>query len=401
LEDYLLKKYDVAVVGAGPAGSSAAFILAKAGMSVALIDKYEFPRNKLCGGGLTGRSKKIFDEIFECSWGEIIEKVSYGFAFFYRDKLLQTVDNYRPIYFTSRKKFDHFLIGLAVKEGAETLFGKLVKAVDLDDTKVIFADNGSIEAKYIIGADGVTSRVVKSAGLKSFRKNRLGFGLQIELPKDDIDRTIKLPEQYFGVVNWGYGWVFPKLDSYTVGIGGLLIKNVRIKEKFYDFLNMTCGSIPDVPIRGHYFPFGAVLNKPGKKNLLIVGDAAGLVEPITGEGISFAMLSGKFAGEAILSAHSTKKPEMAYAIYKRKYVYFERIFPKVRLMRYLFYPKIFLLPSTKIFAVSENIIKKQQDLVADEITYKRYYIFIIKYLWIAVFKSLLKSVFTSCRRWSH
>ena len=109
----MLKEYDVAVIGAGPAGSSAAFIIAKAGMSVALIDKYEFPRNKVCGGGLTGRSKKIFDEIFECSWDEIIEKVSYGFTFFYRDRLLQSLDNFRPIYFTSRKRFDNFLVNLA------------------------------------------------------------------------------------------------------------------------------------------------------------------------------------------------------------------------------------------------------------------------------------------------
>jgi geranylgeranyl reductase family protein len=397
----LNQKYDVAVIGAGPAGSSAAFILAKAGMSVALIDKYEFPRNKVCGGGLTGRSKKIFDEIFECSWDKIIEKVSYGFAFFYRDKLLRTVDNYRPIYFTSRKKFDNYLIELAVKEGAGTIFGKYVKTIDFDHAQVIFTDNGSIKATYIIGADGVRSRVVKCAGLKSFSKRTLGFGLQIELPKDDFDRTIQLPEQYFGVVNWGYGWLFPKLDSYTVGIGGLLRKNLKIKEKFYDFLNMACGSIPDAPVRGHYFPFGGVLNKPGKKNILIVGDAAGLVEPITGEGISFAMQSGKFAAQAILSAHSADTPEKAYEIYKKKYVYFEKIFLKIKLMRYLFYPKIFLLPSTKIFALSENIIKKQQDMVADEITYNEYYFFILKNLWLEAFKGVLSSVLAYCRRLAH
>jgi geranylgeranyl reductase family protein len=398
LEGHLIKKYDVAVIGAGPAGSSAAFILAKTGMSVALIDKSVFPRNKVCGGGLTGRSKKIFDQIFMCSWDEIIEKVSYGFAFFYRDKLLQKVDDYRPIYFTSRKKFDHFLVDLAVKAGAETIFGRFVKNIDPDDTKVIFADNSSIKARYIIGADGVRSRVVKCAGLTSFSKKMLGFGLQIELPKDDIDRTIKLPEQYFGVINWGYGWVFPKSDSYTVGIGGLLRKNLKIKEKFYEFLNMTCGSIPDTPVRGHYFPFGGVLNKPGKKNILFVGDAAGLVEPITGEGISFAMQSGKFAAEAILSAHSANEPAMAYEIYKRKFVYFERVFLKIRLMRYLFYPKIFLLPSIKILALSENIIKKQQDLVADEITYNDYYFFVLKNLWLETFKGVLRSVLACCRR---
>jgi flavin-dependent dehydrogenase len=112
---------------------------------------------------------------------------------------------------------------------------------------------------------------------------------------------------------------------------------------------MICGSTPDIPIRGHYFPFGKFLNKPGHKNILIVGDAAGLVEPITGEGVSFAMQSGKFAAEAILSAHSAGKPEMAYKIYKQKYAYFKKNF------------------------------------------YNDYYIFILRNLWIEVFKSFLKN----------
>lgn len=161
---------------------------------------------------------------------------------------------------------------------------------------------------------------------------------------------------------------------------------------------MACGSIPDARIGGHYFPFGGVLKKPGKKNLLIVGDAAGLVEPVTGEGISFALQSGKFAAEAILSADAVGKPEITYEIYKKKYAYFEKTFLKIRLMRYLFYPKICLLPSIKIFALSENIIKKQQDLVADEITYNEYYFFALKNLWLEAIKGFLRAVMAYCRR---
>jgi flavin-dependent dehydrogenase len=121
-----------------------------------------------------------------------------------------------------------------------------------------------------------------------------------------------------------------------------------------------------------------------------VGDAAGLVEPITGEGISFAMQSGKFAAEAVLSAQSAGSPEMAYRLYKQKYAYLKKTLFKVKLFRYFFYPRIFLLPSTKLFASSKSVIKKQQDLIAGEIAYNDYFIFVFKYFWKQVFKNFAK-----------
>ena len=319
------RSYDSIIVGAGPAGSSAAYLLAKAGMQVLLIDKYAFPRNKLCGGLLSGRAQKVFAGIFEESRQPIIEYVSHGIALYAGNSFLNSLDECPPLHLTSRHVFDNYLLELAKKRGADVLEASAVRAVDPSRTSVQLENGSSLHADFIIGADGVLSRVAKSLHPNILDRRSLGIGLEIEVPRGMFERDVTVPEIYFGLVCWGYGWVFPKADTLTIGIGGVLSKNGSMKALFQHFLHQQFGSIPEFPIKGHYLPFRRYRNAPGKGPILLTGDAAGLVEPITGEGIAFAMQSGQFAADAILQAAQRRQPSLAYRFYRKKYRHFTNI----------------------------------------------------------------------------
>ncbi|MCP4399931.1 MAG: NAD(P)-binding protein, partial [bacterium] len=189
-------KYDSIIVGAGPAGSSAAYLLAKAGMQVLLIDKYAFPRNKLCGGLLSGRAQKVFAGIFEESWRPAIEYVSHGVSFYAGDSLLNRLDDCPPLHLTSRHVFDNYLLELAEKRGAESLQACAVRTVDTSSTTVQLANGKTLQADFIIGADGVLSRVARSLHPDILDKRRLGLGLEIEVPRGMFERDVTVPEIY-------------------------------------------------------------------------------------------------------------------------------------------------------------------------------------------------------------
>ena len=126
-----MHEYDVVVVGAGPAGASAAKTLASKGVTVTacIVDKKEFPRDKLCGGLLTLRSKKVFDSVFYTSWDKVIDRKCRGVEFYYKSELLNSVSDYKDVYFTSRRNFDDFLLNLAKNEGTTLLLGHRVKSI--------------------------------------------------------------------------------------------------------------------------------------------------------------------------------------------------------------------------------------------------------------------------------
>jgi geranylgeranyl reductase family protein len=284
-------------------------------MSVAIIDRSVFPRNKLCGGLLTVRSKNIFESIFETNWDKVIEVISKGACFYFNDEFSNSTDNYRPFYFTSRDVFDTFLLELAEKKGAKVYQGSQVVSINKFENIVTTKKGKSYKADFIIGADGVHSRVAKSILRKSFDKRQLAFGIETSVPRNIFGRDIIRPEIYFGVTNWGYGWIFPKKEKLTIGVAGLWSANKNLKKSMLKFLKQILEKTPDVKIKGHYLPFGRYLSTPGKENILLIGDAAGLVDPITGEGIAFAMQSGKFAAESILEASSYENFSSTINIY--------------------------------------------------------------------------------------
>ncbi|MFH1192537.1 MAG: NAD(P)/FAD-dependent oxidoreductase [bacterium] len=362
----------VIIVGAGPAGSSATYILSSAGMQVALLDKEVFPRDKLCGGLLSGRAIKIFKDIFNEDWKPIIDYVAYGVEFYYKEQFLNKIDNYNPIYFVQRKIFDSYLVKLAERNGVEFYQETPVFSLNEGESNIIINGGRKLYGDFIIGADGVNSKISSVLFPNFFDKNKLAIGMEINVIKEKIKRKIVLPEIYFGTVRWGYGWIFPKKDVITLGVGGLLAKNQNMKLLFLNFINQICGEIPDVQLRGHYIPFGNYKNVPGKNNILLTGDAAGLVDPITGEGIALAMLSGKLAAESVLNAAKLGKPENALELYKERYKIITKQLDQANLMRHLMFSKLSEKFFVKMVSRSEGLIKNHMDLLDDRIDYKNY-----------------------------
>jgi geranylgeranyl reductase family protein len=333
-----MKNFDVVIAGCGPAGSAAAHVLCSAGMKVALIDKCVFPRDKLCGGLLSTRARSVFEGIFGNAWGPAIESETYGVRFFGRNGLLNSVGSSYPLYQTSRFTFDAYLLELAAKKGPEMVHGASVASVDRERNQVILKNGTVFRSDFIIGADGVTSRVRSSLFPGPFDKNAHALCLQTEVPRDWVRERKSLPEIYFGFVRWGYAWVFPKKDSLNIGMGGSYSVNREMKQLFTDFFRHVVGRDPQ-HIKGHYISFGNYLKTPGRGNILLTGDAAGLMDPLTGEGISFALLSGRFAAESILQAAQRGVPGKAYDFYKSRYYSIVRFFSPAKLMRYFVFPR--------------------------------------------------------------
>ena len=362
--------FDAIVVGAGPAGSSAAAVLATAGLRVALIDKARFPRDKLCGGLLSQRSTNAIHDVFgACSLP--IEATATGAAVFAKDTMVVRVGDCTPLRFVSRRQFDAHLTGLAVARGANLLQGSAVTAVDFAAGAIALEDGRALSATFVVGADGAASRVRKHLGVAMDRRG-FAVGLESEVPRNDVRRDVQEPEVYFGIAEWGYGWVFPKRDTLTVGIGGLAAENANMRELFREFAVTALGAVPAQPVRGSPIPFGNFVAQPGRGAALLVGDAAGLVEPLTGEGIAFAVQSGFHAAQAIIEAIRCKSPARALELYMPGYRSIARSFEDVCLLRGLVFSRYTKRMFLRGLRGNVRLVRKHMDVLAGEADYREY-----------------------------
>lgn len=366
----------VLIAGGGPAGSAAAFTLAKRGISVCLIDKAVFPREKLCGGLLTLRSRKVFAEVFGADWEKTYNYASTGIRFMTRDGYLNGTDNYSQLYFTHRLSFDDYLLRLAREAGAEIHEGDSLLELSPENNHCTLRSGTRLTYDYLIGADGVNSTVAKTLFGASFNKKSIGFALEIEVPRAAAKRDVQLPEVYFDSVRWGYGWVFPKAETLTVGVGGIHRLNPDMKDAMVRFHEETTGISTPGKIKGHYIPFGDFRNTPGRNNVLLAGDAAGFVEPISGEGIAYAMQSGYLAALSISESIATGKS--AISVYRKKSRGIARDIRASRRMRYLVFPPFSHRLMVRILPSTGSLVRKHLDLMADELSYRSYIRFLLK-----------------------
>lgn len=367
------KHHAVIVIGGGPAGSSAARTLASQGVDVALIDKAVFPRPKLCGGLLTLRSRKLFARIFgDAAWAQAFEYEADGIRLFHRERCLSEVGGHSALYFTARHHFDHYLLGLAREQGATIYQGDGLASLDLERQVCRLQSGEAISYDHLIGADGVNSTVARTLFGASYNRDKIAFALEMDVDRALLPREVTRPEIYFGVVKWGYGWVFPKRDTVTVGVGGIQARNPQMKKDFEAFLLSVFGSMPPGKIKGHHIPFGDYKPTPGAGRVLLAGDAAGLVEPITGEGIAFAMQSGYFAAQAVLDAQASGGHVNALAAYQRRHKAITQALDHANRLRYLIFPQACERLLVKALPRSTQVTRMHLDLMADEISYGAY-----------------------------
>ncbi|AKJ28146.1 geranylgeranyl diphosphate reductase [Caldimonas brevitalea] len=364
--------FDLIVVGAGPAGSSAARTAAQSGLRVALVDKDVFPRDKLCGGLLTLRAQKVYRHVFDTPWDAVIEARAHGLRLLGRDgRMLNEVRDHKLLQFTARRHFDALLLQQAAASGAEVLLGSAVQRVDTDQPGIELSGGRRLSARAVIGADGVKSTVARTLFGRSFDPRTIALGLEMEVPRDGLPASEDgAPEIYFGRARWGYGWVFPKRDTLTVGLGGLQVHNPHLKDEFRRLLVERFGALPGARIKGHHIPYGDYLRTPGRGNVLLCGDAAGLVEPITGEGIAFAMLSGQQAALAVAAALQRGQP--ALAAYLPAYRRLSADFRIANQLRRLIFPRLCEPLFLRALPKLRNAPGKHMDLMADDIGYPAY-----------------------------
>jgi len=312
-------KYDVVVVGAGPAGSTAAKFLSEKGIRVLLVDKSKFPRDKSCGGGIPVRVLKEYKYIRE---KDLIESFSYG-GYIYSPSLKYRAEiqkNEPFIAMILRKKFDHGLVKLAIDSGATFVDGTAVDDIKVFDDKVktLLNNRTDVESRMVVGADGVWSVVAKKSGLHQNRKN-IGISLfqEYRMDVETLDHYFtekRLFHVHFNVQEIdGYGWVFPKKEHVNIGVVEMRRQadqsegKTHLKEIYNNYMQTLKkdGILPDSltigKIRGAALPTCPV-EKTYADRVLLCGDAAGLVHPFNGEGIEYAMSSGKIAADVIAKA---------------------------------------------------------------------------------------------------
>lgn len=290
-----MKRYDAIVVGAGPAGSTAAYRLACAGANVLLLDRAHFPRDKPCGGGVTGRAARLLplsiEPVVEHVVAAVDLRLRYGSTF-------ARASGEPLVYMTQRKRLDHFLVQKAVEAGAELREG--VKVGDLEVRPSGVSVEG-VEADVLIGADGVNGVTARALGLGGNRV--VGVALEGNLSYANMDRSAyegRLALE-LGVVPGGYGWVFPKGDHANFGVGGWEVEGPRLRDHLRRLCEGHGVSFDDLEeLRGYRLPLREPRSMMARGRALLVGDAAGLVDPVSGDGMFEGFLSSQYAVEAVL-----------------------------------------------------------------------------------------------------
>ncbi len=313
--------HDLIIVGGGPAGASCARRAALHGLDIVILEKSVHPRDKLCGGGLTPHVKDLVD--FDISGA--IERDIHAVR-------LISPSGRRPYlkrdtqagYTVKRDKFDHHLLKKAEEAGARVEQGTEVVAIEQLRSGIrVLTKGDSYRAPLLVAADGVNGIVSRSIGIrKRWPSDRVGLCIAADVPVDpsEIERIMSVSEEedcmpieiYFGPVEWGYAWCFPKRDELSIGVGCRMDRMSNLKGSWRGFLSMlerTKGIQIDPDSRSAFrVPIGGCEKRLIDRRTMLIGDAAGLVSPITGEGIYYAIESGLIAADVAKDATESRNP---------------------------------------------------------------------------------------------
>lgn len=288
--------YDCIVVGAGPAGGTAAYHLAKRGRAVLVLEKESLPRYKPCGGGVSPAIAKWFDFDFSPAISTKVDTIRFTWKM--GDPVQAGLKTPEPMWMVRRDVFDHFLIQQAQKQGAELQDKTEVKSIQFkSDHWDVTTANGTVSGRYLIAADGAKGPMAKLLGFKE-RQRRLGGALEAEAPANVENSNIAHFE--FGMVKNGYIWNFPKADGYSIGIGTFRGGEGQDFKKILSEYGTLFGiDIKTSKQYGHPLCLWDGNQKLHTQNALLAGEAACVVDPMTAEGIRPSIFSAVKAAEAI------------------------------------------------------------------------------------------------------
>jgi menaquinone-9 beta-reductase len=310
--------FDVVVAGAGPAGSVAALVLARGGARVALVDKAAFPRDKACGDLIGPRGVGLLDELGVSvpDAGQGADLLAVGPSG-HRSRLPAFAGRAYPGHgvVVPRVVLDDALRTAAIEAGAEPIRAR-VSGVDRSPggpVRALITSNGErLAADAFIGADGALSPVARLAGILDTDTALWGFAIRAYIPAEVPLPLLVLLDQAPWRIYPGYGWLFPGADGQAnVGIGvglGTQRRQVRLRDDLARFaaLLRTSGDLaPEArigPVTGGWLRMGGTGTPPAVGNVLLAGDAAGLINPLQGEGIGPGMVSARLAAECLLAS---------------------------------------------------------------------------------------------------
>ena len=292
---------DVIIIGSGPAGSMSAYLLSRSGLNVSIIEKADIPRYKACGGALS--LKSINSIPFDIS--PVIEQSVSGGFLTHNGKFMLKVDlDASGISMVMRDTFDQFLLNRAIEAGAHFIQAPLYRVETHNCHPVAVTGKGNYTARYLVGADGVNSRVSRSLGLLPHRQAGIALEAEITVPSSALQAQGAYGLFDFGALRFGYGWIFPKKSHLSVGVFQARPEKMpRITTVLEDFIARQ-NILQDCKmknLRGHPIPLGNAHQAIHNGNVLLVGDAANLADPFLGEGIYYAVRSAQIATEELLT----------------------------------------------------------------------------------------------------
>jgi geranylgeranyl reductase family protein len=294
-----MEVWDAIVVGAGPAGCAAAYDLAVAGRSVLLLDKSDFPRSKACAGGLTAKAVKTLRYSIEPLVRAVVRRVQLE-----NEGLSTSLRSREPIcVMTVRSEFDAYCLGKTIAAGAEFRKISAVREIVRSKSGVQLATADTTDhARFLIGADGASGQVRRLCGEGAWFSQGFALEVQTSMPRGEVDLTFD-----FGSVPRGYAWVFPKGNHLNVGVYSQSCAAGLTRSGLLRYVKQRLGVDAADHVTGQYLGMGAeacgvdYVQAGLRDRVLLVGDAGGFADTLTGEGIYGALLSGQAAAGAVLS----------------------------------------------------------------------------------------------------
>ena len=373
--------YDLIVAGAGPAGSTAARAAALQGLDTLILEKETFPRYKPCGGALSSKAASLLDFPLP---GDICERTITGARVHFQDRVLEKHKGYNLTTLIDRCHFDYHLLQKAEEAGADISTQKVMDFQEKDGHVCVKTNAGIYQCKFLVIASGCQDRL-KNRIRGPDRKESTGICLVADIEEESEkieERLAGTLDIHFGVAEGGYGWIFPHRGYYSVGIGGLSSRLRHPRRAMLQFLTKN-GFSERQKLHGHLIPQGGNKTRAALGRVLLAGDAAGFVDAFTGEGICYALASGKIAGRVIgeVPAHEVARAyqerckkdfgeELRYALFFSKMMHR--------------YPEIFL----RILACQEEVLDMYIEIAAAKISYKDFMRWLLPRLPINLLRTL-------------